>query len=135
MPTATLPRTVVNRILAHAQQAPQTEVCGLIGGRAGRPATVYPVANVAGEPERLFEMDPKGQIDAMRAMREAGEELFAIYHSHPHAPAAPSPRDIDQAAYPGVLYLIVSLDIGGVLQMRGYRLRSGDVTTVELELA
>lgn len=128
-----LPRNVVNQILHHAQTAPEDEVCGLIGiGSDG--ARVYPVANVASDTHRLFAMEPKGQIDAMRKMREAGETLFAIYHSHPHTPATPSAIDLQQAAYPDALYLIISLDTKGVMEMRGYRLRESAVESVELEL-
>lgn len=129
-----LSRTVVNQILHHAQTAPEDEVCGLIGVGNDGVARVYPVANVASDTHRLFAMEPVGQIDAMRKMREAGESLFAIYHSHPHAPAAPSVIDLQQAAYPDALYLIVSLDTKGVLEMRGYRLRESAVESVELEL-
>jgi proteasome lid subunit RPN8/RPN11 len=129
-----LSRTVVNQILHHAQTAPEDEVCGLIGVGNDGAARVYPVANVSSDAHRLFAMEPKGQIDAMRKMREAGESLFAIYHSHPHAPAAPSVIDLQQAAYPDALYLIISLDTKGVLEMRGYRLRESAVESVELEL-
>ena len=129
-----LPRTLVNRLLTEAQHSPDTEVCGLIGAKDGEPRSVYPVTNVAKEPGRLFEMDPREQIDAMRRMREEGETLFAIYHSHPHAPAEPSRADLEQAAYPDALYLIISLNTEGVLEMRGYRLADGRVHPVELEV-
>jgi proteasome lid subunit RPN8/RPN11 len=68
----------------------------------------------------------------MRHMREAGEELFAIYHSHPHAPAEPSVRDIAEAAYPQAIYLIISLNTTGVLELRGFRLAQGLVENVDL---
>jgi len=129
-----LPRNVVNHILHHAQTAPEDEVCGLIGVGTGGAVRVYPVLNVASDTHHLFAMEPKGQIDAMRKMREAGESLFAIYHSHPHSPATPSVTDLQQAAYPDALYLIISLDTKGVLEMRGYRLREREVESVELEL-
>ncbi|HEY0721083.1 MAG TPA: M67 family metallopeptidase [Gammaproteobacteria bacterium] len=129
-----LPRTLVNQLLHHAQRAPEDEVCGLIGAAADGAMRLYPVANVAEDAHHLFIMEPKGQIDAMRQMRQAGETLFAIYHSHPHAPAAPSSLDLQQAAYPEALYLIVSLDTQGVLEMRGYRLHDGAVENIELEL-
>ncbi|HEY9148296.1 MAG TPA: M67 family metallopeptidase, partial [Gammaproteobacteria bacterium] len=86
------------------------------------------------EADHLFAMDPQQQIDAMRHMREGGEELFAIYHSHPHAPPEPSRRDLQEAAYPEALYLIISLDTKGVLQMRGFRLHQGEVDRVDLRL-
>ncbi|MEN8170561.1 MAG: M67 family metallopeptidase [Pseudomonadota bacterium] len=135
MSLVTLPITLVNKILTHAQHSPESEVCGLIAARGGVPAAVYPIANVADVPERLFAMDPAAQIEAMRQMREGDEELFAIYHSHPHAPARPSQRDLEEAAYPQALYLIVSLDTEGVLEMQGFRLHHGEVEKVDLEVA
>jgi len=127
-----IPRTVVNQILRQAQHRPEAEVCGLISGDAHGLKRCYPVANVAGDRRRLFEMDPAGLIDAMRQMRERGEEPQAIYHSHPETPALPSPEDIRQHAYPGVLYLIVSPGTKGVLELRGFRLRDGRIDDVEI---
>ncbi len=135
MSHATLPIALVNKILTHAQHSPEAEVCGLIAARDGVPDRVYPIANVADVPEKLFAMEPAAQIEAMRLMREGGEELFAIYHSHPHAPAKPSARDLQEAAYPQALYLIVSLDTKGVLEMQGFRLHDGQVDSVDLEVA
>jgi proteasome lid subunit RPN8/RPN11 len=51
-------------------------------------------------------MEPGEQLKAMLAIEEAGEELLAIYHSHPGGPAWPSPSDVAEAAYPGVIHLI-----------------------------
>ncbi len=130
MKPITLPREIVNRLLTHAQQSPASEVCGLIG--RGESLSVYPVANVAEDPARLFLLDAQGQLDAMREMRERGEELFAIYHSHPTAPAEPSARDQEMANYPDALYLIVSLNTKGVLELRGFRCVDGSLQPVEL---
>jgi proteasome lid subunit RPN8/RPN11 len=135
MSEVALPRALVNRLLAHAQQSPEAEVCGFIAAKDGVPVEVYPVANAATDPGHLFAMDAAAQIDAMRTMRERGETLFAIYHSHPHAPAAPSRRDLAEAAYPDALYLIISLDTRGVLDMRGFRLHGDDMEAVGLLLA
>lgn len=134
MEAVNLPRPLVNKILSHAQIAPQEEVCGLIGAEAGEARDIYPVKNIAEDSQRLFRMDPQQQIQAMREMREQGHELFAIYHSHPRAPAAPSSIDLEQANYPDALYLIISLNTTGVLEMRGYHLRDGQAAEVALEL-
>lgn len=130
-----LPRPLINQMLHQAQQSPDREVCGLIGSRNGVPVHCYPVANISGEPARLFAMDAKGQIEAMRRMREHGEELFGIYHSHPFTPAVPSPIDTAEDTYPEALYLIISLGTAGVLELRGFRLQSGRFQPVELEVA
>lgn len=132
--TIPLPRTLVNRILTHAQRFPEQEVCGLLSATDHHPRKVYPVENISGTPARLFAMDPGAQIDAMRHMREQGEELFGIYHSHPHSPPVPSTEDLEQAGYPDALYLIVSLDTKGVLQMKGYYLKESTIEPVELEV-
>ncbi len=129
-----LPREVVTRILDHAQRHPDEEVCGLVSARDGRPLRVYPVPNVASRRTERFEMDPGAQIAALRCMRGRGEELFAIYHSHPHGPARPSAIDLAEAAYPEALYLIVSLDTRGVLDLRGFRIRDGQARELHLEL-
>ena len=134
MKHVTLPRPIVNQILHLAQREPEREVCGLVSARDGRPVRCIPVANVADEPGKLFTMDPGQQIDAMRQMREQGETLFAIYHSHPTSPAEPSAIDIEQVGYPDVLYLIVSLNTTGVLELRGYRFEDGQPEPVHLEI-
>ena len=115
-----LPRELVNQILHHALSSPELEVCGLIGAKAGLPASCYPVENAAAMPQLRFQLDPAGQINAMRQIRERGEDLFAIFHSHPAAPAEPSPLDLADAVYLDVLYLVISLNTKGVLEMRGF---------------
>jgi len=117
-----IPRPLVNRLLHYAQTSPDLEVCGLVGAKNGVPGNCYPVKNAAATPDRRFQMDPSEQIEAMRKMRERGEELFAIFHSHPAAPAEPSAADLEQAAYPDALYIVISLNTKGVLEMRGFRI-------------
>ncbi len=134
MDTLKLPRHIVNQILAHAQSAPEAEVCGLIGARNGSASHCYPVINDAAEPSHRYQMNPANQIDAMRQMRERDESLLAIYHSHPHAPALPSATDIDEAAYREAAYLIVSLDTTGVLEMQAFRIQQQQSIPLELEL-
>lgn len=134
METLRLPRTLVNEILTQAQHSPELEICGLIAGKDGRASRCYPVSNSAPHPERRYQMEPKGQIDAMRQMRENGEALIAIYHSHPHTPATPSATDIEEASYPGAVYLIISLDTTGVLQISAFRIADGSAAPLALEL-
>ncbi|QSA96871.1 Mov34/MPN/PAD-1 family protein [Methylococcus sp. EFPC2] len=118
----TLPRPLINQLLHYAQLTPEAEICGLIGAGPNGAYRCYPVPNAAADPARRFELDPAGQIEAIRLMRERGESLFAIFHSHPSAPAEPSPADFAEASHPEALYLIISLNTKGVLEMRGFRL-------------
>ena len=117
-----IPRKIANQLLHIAQISPDQEICGLISAKAGNPCRCYPIKNVADNPKQRFLLDPAGQIDALREMREQGEELFAIYHSHPAAPAMPSTTDLELAVYPEALYLIISLNTKGVLEMRGFNI-------------
>ena len=134
MDTLKLPRPLVNEILSQAQHSPENEICGLIGGRDGQAEHCYPVDNAALDQARRYQMDPKEQIDAMRNMRDNGEELIAIYHSHPHAPALPSETDLTEAEYPDAAYLIVSLNTVGVLEMTAFRIRERQAQSLALEL-
>ena len=127
-----LPRKLVNQILTHAQQHEHTESCGLISAANGIPAHYYAVKNIAPDPSTHFEMEPKQQIAAMKYMREHGEDLLAIVHSHPQSPPLPSATDMQQAEYPNAYYIIVSLNTKGVLEMRGYQLDNGTMQPVEL---
>lgn len=130
--TLALPRTVVNRILAQAQQQPDTETCGLLGARNGEAARYYPVKNIAADPATRFEMDPRQQISVMKTLRENDEQLLAIVHSHPHSPPEPSATDLEEFGYPDAYYLIVSLDVKGVLEMRGYKRMDSGMQRIDL---
>lgn len=130
-----LPRKITNQLLHLAQLSPDTEVCGLVGANArGTPVSCYPVTNSADHPQTRFLLDAGQQIAAMKQMRDKGESLFAIYHSHPRAPAEPSATDIEQASYPEALHLIISLDTKGVLEMRGFRIIDSSVKELPLRL-
>lgn len=129
-----LPRPLVQKLFAHAQSEPGTEVCGLVSGKNGSPLRHYPIANVSGEPSHLFDMDRAQQLGALKSMREKGEELFAIYHSHPTAPAEPSARDVEQLAYPEAVYLIISLNTKGVLELRAWRARQQSMDEIPLKI-
>ena len=129
-----LPRKLVNQLLHQAQLAADTEVCGLIGAdQSGLPCRCYPITNSAATPQNRFLLDAGQQIAAMQTMRERAETWFGIYHSHPHSPAIPSATDIEQAAYPEAVHLIISLNTKGVLELRAYRIK--DKTVQELNLS
>ena len=131
-PDIQIPRKLTNQLLHLAQLSPDLEVCGLVSSQNGVPSQCYPVANVAEHPRLRFQFDAGQQISAMTKMRELGEELFAIYHSHPAAPATPSIYDLEQASYPEALYLIISLNTKGILEMRGFKI--DQKTAVEIPL-
>lgn len=130
-----IPRKITNQLLHLAQISPDLEVCGLIGSKYGLPSSCYPVKNTAEQPQQRFRLDPAQQISAMATMRDRGEQLFAIYHSHPTAPATPSVTDLELAAYPEALYLIISLNTKGVLEMRGFKIDHKSAQEIALYLS
>jgi len=107
--TLQLPVALYQNLLAHALATPTLEVCGLLGGVGATATRLYRIANIAATPQVAFAMDPQAQLAAMLEMRGRGETLVGIYHSHPTTAAQPSATDLEQAAYPGVAFLIVSL--------------------------
>ena len=134
-PDIQIPRKLTNQLLHLAQLSPDLEICGLIGGKNGLPTHCYPVKNTAENPQQRFLLDAGEQISAMAKMRELGEDLFAIYHSHPAAPAQPSTTDLEMSAYPEALYLIISLNTKGILEMRGFRINQKTAQEIPLTLS
>jgi len=130
-----IPRRLINQILEQSQQSPNKEICGLLSSRSSnnkRPANCYPVVNASTEPDRHYLMGAKQQIDTFRKMRENGEELYAIYHSHPHSPAYPSAEDLEKISYPEVLHIIISMSTAGTLQLKGFRVKNGSIAAVDI---
>jgi len=111
MATIQLRREHLEAMIEHAREAAPAECCGLIGGISGiRAATLYRLRNVTANPELGYEAAPEDLFAAQRQMREHGEELLAIYHSHPRAAdPSPSETDVRQAYYPSATYLIIGL--------------------------
>ena len=111
MATIRLLREHLDAMISHAREAAPAECCGLIGGDAEQKArTIYRLRNVTATPDRAYEAAPEDLFTAQRQMRERGEELLAIYHSHPRAvDPSPSETDVRLAYYPSATYLIVGL--------------------------
>lgn len=131
---ARIPRRIATQLLDHARQDHGREVCGLITARDGVPARCFPIANISDNPEHRYRMDPRAMINGLSRMEQDNETLYAIYHSHPVSPAVPSTIDVAEAGWPDALYLIISLNTRGVLEMRGYRIRDGKTREVPLEV-
>jgi [CysO sulfur-carrier protein]-S-L-cysteine hydrolase len=124
-------------IIAHARESAPIECCGLISGVSeAQCTTLYPLRNVASSPEQAYEAAPEELFAAQRQMRERGERLFAIYHSHPRANnPAPSETDVRLAYYPAAVYLIVGLG-GREPVIRAFRINEREQSwqTVEYEI-
>jgi len=123
-------------MVEHARQAAPHECCGLIGGNDARTRTVYPLRNVATDPFVTYEAAPEDLFAAQRAMRDRGEQLLAIYHSHPRSDdPQPSETDVRLAYYPSAVYFIIGLGNGEPC-LRAFRIseREGRWDVAEFEI-
>lgn len=125
-------RSLYDVMLEHALAAYPLEACGLLAGENGRVLALYAVENRL-RSTTTYEMEPRQQIAAMLHAEETeGLTLLAIYHSHPRGPAAPSPRDVAQAAYPQLAQLIISLNERTRPIVRTFSIRQGHFTEIDL---
>jgi len=142
--TARIPRAITAAIIDQARTEYPNEACGIVigsdvaseGGEAVRYAACR---NEAASPYRYV-------IDSQEALRlsieadDAGQEFWAIVHSHVRSPAVPSPTDIGLAFWPDALYILVSLadeEAGpdGEPSLRAWRIRDGSPFEVALEVS
>lgn len=141
----TLWRAHVEEIFAHAREANPAECCGLIGGlieegeegEVSIARSVYRLRNVALAPLVAYEAAPEELFAAQKRMRERGEEMLAIYHSHPRSEEPqPSETDIRLAYFPSAFYFIIGLS-GTEATLRAFRIneREGRWERIEYRIA
>ncbi len=126
-------KKLCHEIIEHCQRDYPKEACGMLGGREGRVEQVYPMTNVDQSPIS-YQMYPKEQLQVMNRMRQATQQMLAIYHSHTASPAYPSPVDVTLAAYPDVAYVLVSLQDRAHPQLHSYRILDGKISKDDLLL-
>src|SRR5258708_9377484 len=124
----------LRQIINHALRGHPYEVCGLAGGRDWQVETVVEVPNASLTPQYSFEMEQQGMVDVIISFQRAGQEVVAIYHSHPDGEAIPSQHDINQVTGPDAGYLIVGLTDPQAPDVRGWMIRRENAKPVEVEL-
>lgn len=138
-----LPRRFRDEIVAHARAGREqnAEICGVLLGKDGEVTELIRIANIAETPRVHYLMDPQGLYQVMLRQDDAGLDLVAIYHSHPHTRAYPSPTDRanahdeeGRAWWPDVTYLICSLEQPEQPDLRAFRLFPDHAEDVDLEL-
>jgi proteasome lid subunit RPN8/RPN11 len=117
-------------MIKHVEAESPLEACGLLGGKDSRVESVHLVRNQAQSAVR-FVMDPKQQLDVFEWIESHGQELLAIFHSHPAGPETVSATDIAEAAYP-VVHIVLAR-ANGDWQARAFWIEAQQVSEVALQ--
>lgn len=127
---------MIDEMIAHAQADLPNECCGMIGGADGVAKTLYKARNEFATPYS-YKIDSDDQYRITeKEMRERGEDLLAIYHSHTRSAAHPSQTDLNEAAnWPEPVYLIVSLENRDAPVVKGFWLKDKKIADAEFEVS
>jgi proteasome lid subunit RPN8/RPN11 len=114
-------------IRAHGRRTYPEECCGFLFGSSSAGVTavtgVAPADNErADSRHNRFVIPPEAVLAAHKRARAEGVSVVGYYHSHPDHPAEPSDFDREHA-WPGLSYLIVSVQGGEPAEARSWRLR------------
>jgi len=129
-----LTRSYADEIIAHARGDAPNECCGIIAGNDGHGTKLYRAVNAEASPYR-YNVDPRDLLRIYRDLDSNGWDVLAIYHSHTHTEAYPSPTDVRLASWPEAYYVIVSLADESSPVLRAFRIKDGAVSEEELEIA
>jgi proteasome lid subunit RPN8/RPN11 len=126
-------QSLIDEMVAHAREDLPDECCGLIGGSDGVAQTVYRARNDFASP-LSFRVNSEDQYRITeKEMRERGEELLSIYHSHTKSAAYPSQTDLNEAvSWPEQIYLIISLENPDEPDVKAYWLKDLKIAEAEL---
>ncbi len=120
------PPGALKRVVDLAEAAYPSEACGLIVGRRAdggvRVTRIEPSPNLARAPDHRFEIDTALRLRLQRELREGGNEIIGLYHSHPDGATEPSATDLAQAWEPALVWLIVAVADGQAIQVAAHRL-------------
>jgi proteasome lid subunit RPN8/RPN11 len=128
-----IPRVIADAMIEHAFEEAPAEACGLLAGAQDQAVHIYRIPNSDPSIYRYC-MEPRAQVAAIRDMDAHGWDMLAIYHSHTHTPAYPSPTDIGLAFYADAHYVIVGLREAGHPELRAYRIVDGRVSEVGVHI-
>jgi [CysO sulfur-carrier protein]-S-L-cysteine hydrolase len=115
--TLLLPQMLYQAMVEQAVAELPHECCGLFAGVPGpdrvRAVQRFPLINSATTPTIEYLSEPRSTLAAHKAMRAAGLQEIAVYHSHPTSDPIPSQKDRADNAYgDSLMHLIISLKAG-----------------------
>ncbi len=130
MKSIKISRLHIDRLIQHAREGAPEEVCGILAGTDDEVVEVFEMVNTEHSPVSYF-MDPKEQFQVMKAIREKGLRMVAIYHSHPASEAFPSAKDVRLAFYDDLAYIIISL-MNDKPVVRAFSIKEGRVEELDI---
>jgi proteasome lid subunit RPN8/RPN11 len=131
--TLSLPRAMVDQVLAHARRDHPDECCGVICAVDGVATTLVEMENAERSPTG-FTFDGAEWLKVYRAMDDADEEPLVVYHSHTATEAYPSRTDIRWSATAGFPYWLLVSTRSDEDDVRAYTITDGVVTEVALQV-
>ncbi len=127
----TLPRPMIDEMVAHALEEAPIECCGIIAGKDGRAVKLFRTVNADASKYR-YTVDSQDLFRVFRECEENGWEFLVIYHSHTASEAYPSPTDVRLAYWPEAYYVLVSVADREKPIVRAFRIQDGRVSEEEL---
>lgn len=129
----TIPRDVLDAILAHAFAGHPEISCGMVAGPedSGRPDRFIPMEN-AEHSTTFWRFEAVEQFRVMREMDARGEEPVIIYHSQANPDVRPSATTIAHAGEPRAHYMVVSTADPDRPRYGVFRIADGRATEVEV---
>ncbi len=128
-----LSRKLYDEVIAHCQRESPKEACGILAGKDELIEQVYPMTNVDASPIG-YSMDPREQLRLEKTMRQAGQSLLGIYHSHTASEAYPSSVDVSLAISPEISYVLVSLKDRTHPAICSYRIDGPTITREDVQV-
>ena len=116
----------------HGEETYPHECCGILLGHIGEDGTRVVTSTARTGNTRIdslhnrYNIDPRDQIRIQREARERGEDVIGYYHSHPDHPARWSPTDLAEAHWPGLSYVITSVEKGRAMTTNSFELNGYD---------
>ena len=127
-----LSRADYESVRRHGEETYPHECCGVLLGHVADDGTrtVTSVARAGNtrtdSPHNRYNVDPRDQIRIQKEARERGEDVIGYYHSHPDHPARWSRTDLEEAHWPGLSYVITSVEKGKAAVTNSFELTGSD---------
>jgi len=127
-----LSRSDYDSIRRHGEETYPHECCGLLLGHVDDQGARVVSSTARANNTRTdslhnrYNIDPKDQIRIQCEARERGEDVIGYYHSHPDHPARWSKTDLAEAHWPGLSYVITSVENGKATLTNSFELNSSD---------